>query len=470
MIWKKLEELREAGRSDIPKYTEEKIMSMRREIPLLLDFLGLWEWVRELLTFTTGTRSWVDYIEPREYRGELVGLIGLLDSGLPVLETIVSNYDYERIQTICNIITTVTSDSRIWIPDPTRAKLVHLNQILCNSEHFWRLKTEHDFGTPTSTPASYKKLYGEMKFYADLVRDMKSGVRINWTEVSKSPNVSTRLILMTDKYWRAWRWDFVALSANLAIPLEFIVDHPELGHHDTPPEEREFYPRLSWRWWEVSGRPDVTMEFVMEHPDKPWSWQVLSRKQPLELISETANDPRYTWDWELIYKQRLGVDDSEQLINKYGDDPNLLSHMLFKYMRIAHSNSYDISEREVKHVRKLLEHGANPNIFKSSDYKTPLIDAVSGNTINYAAVRELLAFGADPNIQDSSKDTALMTAIINYRYHTPDYYADVIRMLLKHGADPTIRNNDGKNALDYYREKRRKFSEEVHFLLEPYIS
>ena len=473
MIWKKLEELREAGRSDIPEYTEEKIMSMRRDIPLLLDFLGLWEWVRELLTFTTGTRSWVDYIEPREYRGELVGLIGLLDSGLPVLETIVSNYDYERIQTICNIITTVTSDSKYKMPSPTRAKLVHLNRILCNSEHFWRLKTEHDFGTPTSPPASYKKLYGEMKFYTDLVRDMKSGVRINWTEVSKSPNVSTRLILMTDKHWRAWRWDFGALSANLAIPLEFIVDHPELGYQDKPPEERKNYPRLSWQWSEVSRRPDVTMEFVMKHPDKPWSWYGLSLKQPLELISETANDPRYTWDWNIIYEQRLGVQDSEQLINKYGDDPGLLSHMLFKYVRISHSRSYDLSERKAKHVRELLIRGANPNIFNSPEYgiyKTPLISAVYGDTINYAAVRELLAFGADPNIQNSSGNTALFVAVRNYSRHGADYDAYTIKMLLKHGADPTIRNNDGRNALDYYRENRRKFSEEVHFLLEPYIS
>jgi len=302
---------------------------------------------------------------------------------------------------------------------------------------------------------------------------MKSGVSIDWTEASKSPNVSTNLIELTDKYWDSWRWDFKALSANLAIPLEFIVDHPELGYRDTPPEERKYYYELGWQWPEVSERPDVTMEFVMEHPDKPWSWQVLSLKQPLELISKTANDPRYTWNWYIIYKQRLGVHDSDNLIKKYGDDPNLLSHMLFEHARIRHSNSYGISEREAEHVRKLLKHGANPNVIDNSKITPidiPLIAAVSGGTINYAAVRELLAFGANPNIQDSLGDTVITVAVRNYRYHRPDYCAYTIKMLLEHGADPTIRNNDGRNALDYYRENRRKFSEEVDSLLEPYIS
>lgn len=474
MIWKKLEELRRYEGSNISKYTKEQIMNMRRkDIPVLLNKLGLWDWVRELLTFTTGTRSWEDYIEPREYRGELVGLIGLLDLGLPVIDTIVSTYDYERIQTICNIISTVTSDSRIWIPSPTRAKLLHLNQILCDSEDFWRLKTEYDFGRPTPTPASYKKFYEEYRFSTDLRRDIISGVPIDWTKASKSPNVTTGLIEFTDKNWRAWRWDFEALSANLAIPLQFIVDHPELGYHGKPPEEREYYPKLSWRWWRVSGRPDVTMEFVMKHPNKPWRWGTLSSKQPLEIISETANDPRYRWNWYIIYNQRLGVQDSEQLIEEYGDDPNLLSHMLFKYARIPNSNSYNIAERQAKHVKELLRHGANPNVIDSSEITsidTPLIAAVSGGTMNYAAVRELLASGANPNIPDSRRNTALPVAVRNYLYHRPDYDAYAIRMLLEHGANPTIPDDTGRSALDYFRENPGKFSEEVHSLLEPYIS
>lgn len=474
MIWEKLEALRMYEGSNIPKYTREKIMNMRRDIPVFLNFLGLWDWVRELLIFTTNTRSWVDYIEPREYRGELVGLINLLDSGLPVIQTIVSTYDYERVQTICNIISEVTSDSRILIPDPTRAKLVHLNQILCDNEHFWRLKIEHDFGHPKIKDKPYKKLYEEFKFFADLNRDIKSGVPIDWTKASESPNVTTKLIEFTDNpdLRGIWRWDFVALSTNLAIPLQFIVDHPELGYHGKPPEEWEYYPRLSWRWSEVSGRPDVTMEFVMEHLDKPWSWNELSFKQPLHIISETANDPRYRWDWYNIYRNRLGVWSSDKLIEKYGSDPNLLSHMLFKYVRISHNNSYGISERETEHVTKLLKHGANPNVFSSPEYgifNTPLIDAVSGGTMNYAAVRELLAFGADPNIQNSSGDTALIVAVREYSYHRPDYDADVIKMLLEAGANPNLPDNTGRSALDYFQENPRRFSKTVESLLKPYI-
>jgi len=61
----------------------------------------------------------------------------------------------------------------------------------------------------------------------------------------------------------------------------------------------------------------------------------------------------------------------------------------------------------------------------------------------------LLAKGADPNARSQSGSTPL---------HTVGFTGDraSLDLLLKHGADPAIRDNDGKSAADIARERGHK--------------
>ncbi len=86
----------------------------------------------------------------------------------------------------------------------------------------------------------------------------------------------------------------------------------------------------------------------------------------------------------------------------------------------------------------LAEHGANLNY--TSPRGTALMAAVmNGDEI---VLEKLLKLGANPNLKDKDGKTALILAVF---FNKPE----VVKILLSHGADKDIRDNDGLSALDY---------------------
>ena len=90
-------------------------------------------------------------------------------------------------------------------------------------------------------------------------------------------------------------------------------------------------------------------------------------------------------------------------------------------------------------VKMLLKAGANPNTF-----------SVSGRTAlryakRYGTIEIFDTILANPttnvDVQDPDGQTVLMSASL-------DFNVDVVRKLLRKGADPNVRNNDGASALD----------------------
>ncbi len=99
-------------------------------------------------------------------------------------------------------------------------------------------------------------------------------------------------------------------------------------------------------------------------------------------------------------------------------------------------------------VRYLLEAGADSRPASRQGGFTPLHSAVAtdAGSVDIEIVRMLLEKGADPNAKAQYGSTPL---------HTVGFTGDraSLDLLLKRGADPVIRNNDGKTAADIARDR-----------------
>lgn len=105
---------------------------------------------------------------------------------------------------------------------------------------------------------------------------------------------------------------------------------------------------------------------------------------------------------------------------------------------------YAIGRR--KFVIFLLKNGADPNIGRGSFY--PIINAAESSTH-----LEYLFGKANLNIQDENGDTPL------HIYIKSEPKKSIIRKFIENGADPTIKNNNGRTAKDIYINQLLKIFE-----------
>jgi len=140
-----------------------------------------------------------------------------------------------------------------------------------------------------------------------------------------------------------------------------------------------------------------------------------------------------------------------ELLLEHGANPNIQNNRGYTPLHYAAWKGHH------KVVELLLEHGANPNIQKN-DGETPLHLAVWEG--HHKVVELLLEHGANPNIQKNDGETPLHFTVdrclLNKYGRTPLHFTvsryhhvDMVRVLLDHGADPTIRDNKGWTPLDY---------------------
>ena len=97
----------------------------------------------------------------------------------------------------------------------------------------------------------------------------------------------------------------------------------------------------------------------------------------------------------------------------------------------------DVKDDHIEILEKLLEMGANPNA-KDFAGHTPLHHCLSavGNSTTLAMAQILLKAGVDPNIQSRFGHTPLFECVQSAKF-------DFICVLLKYGADPDVKDNDG---------------------------
>lgn len=96
-------------------------------------------------------------------------------------------------------------------------------------------------------------------------------------------------------------------------------------------------------------------------------------------------------------------------------------------------------------VKALIAAGADVNAAAKNGLKVRALHAaVAGR--NLEIVKAVLAAGADPNAQQQAGFRPIFEAGTNAN-------RALAELLLAHGADPTLPSDEGKNAIDYAREK-----------------
>ena len=98
--------------------------------------------------------------------------------------------------------------------------------------------------------------------------------------------------------------------------------------------------------------------------------------------------------------------------------------------------------RDVNIIETLLTFGSDVNAACEKGY-TPLMIACHHHNLNI--ISTLLMYGADVNATCNKGYTALMIAIKSRSYDI----LDIVELLIHHGADKTIKNKEGLDALHY---------------------
>ena len=137
-----------------------------------------------------------------------------------------------------------------------------------------------------------------------------------------------------DKYiqekWDEYFWDFIMrrenkinwylFSKNPNITMEMIERHPDkpwdwFGISQNPNLTIEMittYPKKSWDWGWISYNPNITMEMIEKYPNKIWNWNWISRnvfKKEKELF------------YEKWYRKYMAVFRIQQYYNRAIDNP-----------------------------------------------------------------------------------------------------------------------------------------------------
>lgn len=133
------------------------------------------------------------------------------------------------------------------------------------------------------------------------------------------------------------RWDWDNLSVNPGITLKNIDDHPE----------------LNWNIGGLSKNPNITIEYVKNNLDKDWHWRVLSQNPGIKLEDIESNlDLQWVWA-SLAFNPNI----TTEFILKYVDNSgHFLEIFSFCYTnpkisledimnnRILHNDSYRLSK------------------------------------------------------------------------------------------------------------------------------
>ena len=63
----------------------------------------------------------------------------------------------------------------------------------------------------------------------------------------------------------------------------------------------ELFPKKKWNWNNVSYNPNITITYILAHPNLPWEWICVSQNRNISL-SDILSHPELPWDWGYVSK------------------------------------------------------------------------------------------------------------------------------------------------------------------------
>lgn len=172
-------------------------------------------------------------------------------------------------------------------------------------------------------------------------------------------------------------------------------------------------------------------------------------KQDIEVYLEKGADPNYignfSGDLPLALAARKGDIKLMEVLLKHGANVNQVS----EFGAAATSALMEIlisDQCSMEGLDMLLQYGADIqqlDYYKNTVLHT-LVSSNRGKTINIEYIEKLIALGIDVNQQNVGGSTPLLLATLG----DEDNIIDVLRILLKNGADSQIQTNDGKTLFE----------------------
>lgn len=128
------------------------------------------------------------------------------------------------------------------------------------------------------------------------------------------------------------------------------------------------------------------------------------------------------------------------LLLKHGADPNIMVGGCKSALTLSAGMNNNLFER-------MIEYGADIKLALKRDGSTMLRRAA--NIFNVKRALICIEAGADVNFKNKEGKTPLHSVIREFKNHVAlDKRKEMCMLLMDHGADPTIPNNDGQTVLD----------------------
>ncbi|MDH3492282.1 MAG: ankyrin repeat domain-containing protein [Acidobacteriota bacterium] len=169
--------------------------------------------------------------------------------------------------------------------------------------------------------------------------------------------------------------------------------------------------------------------------------KVVAKRADINLKDERGNGPLHL---AIARKNREAVDyllQAKADVNVTGKDGQATNQSPLYAALLAD---------DMELFKKLLDKGADPNI-ADSEGAFPLSEASIRNGADVETVRLLIEKGADVNKVENNGASPLIYAAQNSGIDVETRKA-IIRLLLKNGADKSLKDKTGKTALDWAKE------------------
>jgi len=132
----------------------------------------------------------------------------------------------------------------------------------------------------------------------------------DWASASKGPNISWAFVAAHPEF----PWTMDGLSQNPNVTMEVVLQNPDREWNDPPFTEgrTQFAHRANWNWVYLTPRLCQDVANVHQNPTLPWHWQTVSRDTPVN--NAALVDLLEYWDIPfLTLNKHLTLDTIESL-------------------------------------------------------------------------------------------------------------------------------------------------------------